>query len=85
MTTTFAPAVPALVVGTVSHVRHAPVRHAFEHPHYQWLVDLDALPQPRWPLSLLARFDARDHLDEGRLGGGTRGDLTRWLAGQLAA
>ncbi|HEX8780638.1 MAG TPA: DUF1365 domain-containing protein [Nocardioides sp.] len=82
MTTTVAPTLPALVVGTVSHVRHAPVRRVFEHPHYQWLVDLDALPQPRWPLGLLARFDARDHLDRGRLGGGIRGDLTRWLAGR---
>jgi len=76
------PPVPALVVGRVSHVRHAPVRRAFEHAHYQWLVDLDALPRPAWPLGLLCRFDPDDHLDHGRLGGGTRGDLTRWLAGR---
>ncbi len=76
------PELPALVVGTVSHVRRAPIRRRFTHAHYQWLVDLDALPSPRWPLSLLYRFDDRDHLDRGRLGGGTRGDLTRWLAGR---
>lgn len=83
MTTTVAPPpVPALVVGRVSHVRHAPARRAFEHAHYQWLVDVDALPRPAWPLSLLCRFDAADHLDGGRLGAGIRGDLTRWLAGR---
>lgn len=83
MTATFVPPrVPALVVGVVSHTRRTPVRHAFENAHYQWLVDLDALPRLPWPLRLLARFDARDHLDAGRLGGGTRGDLARWLAGR---
>ena len=71
---------PALVVGTVSHARRTPVRHAFEHAHYQWLVDLDALPRPSWPARHLARFDARDHLDGGLLGGGIKGDLRRWLA-----
>lgn len=82
---TQAPALPALVVGSVAHVRHLPERRTFEHAHYQWLVDLDALPRLRWPLSLLARFDARDHLDGGRLGGGIRGDVTRWLAGRGVA
>ena len=33
-----------------------------------------------WPARLLARFDARDHLDGGRLGGGIRGDVDRFLA-----
>ena len=74
------PELPALVTGTVSHVRRTPVRHAFEHAHYQWLVDLDALPRLPWPLRALARFDPRDHLDRGRLGGGVKGDLSRWLA-----
>ena len=74
------PPVPSLVVGTVSHQRRTPVQHAFAHAHYQWLIDLDALPRLRWPLRLLARFDDRDHLDGGRLGGGTRGDLGRWLS-----
>jgi uncharacterized protein len=76
------PPVPALVVGTVAHTRRTPVEHAFRHHHYQWLVDLDDLPQLRGPLRLVARFDARDHLDRGRLGGGIRGDLTRFLAGR---
>jgi uncharacterized protein len=74
------PAVPSLVVGSVTHARRGPVRHAFENRHYQWLVDLDAIPRPRWPLRVLAGFDPRDHLDGGRLGGGTKGDLTRWLS-----
>lgn len=74
------PRVPALVVGEVSHERHAPHPYAFTHAHYQWLVDLDELPRSRWPLGLLGRFDAADHLDAGRSGGGIRGDLVRWLA-----
>lgn len=74
------PRVPALVVGTVSHTRRTPLRDAFTYRHFQWLVDVDALPRHRWPVSLLARFDARDHLDQGRLGGGIRGDVERFLA-----
>ena len=74
------PPVPALVVGTVSHTRRTPLRHAFTHRHFQWLVDVDALPRFRWPVSLLARIDAGDHLDGGRLGGGIRGDLGRFVA-----
>lgn len=74
------PPLPALVVGTVSHVRHVPHRRAFQHRHYQWLVDLDAPPRLPWPARLLAGFDDRDHLDGGRLGGGTKGDLARWLS-----
>ncbi|GAA4367647.1 DUF1365 domain-containing protein [Nocardioides caricicola] len=70
-----APTVPSLVVGTVSHSRRAPVQRSFEHAHYQWLVDVDDLPR----VPLLARFDARDHLDGGRRGGGIRGDLARFL------
>lgn len=74
-----APATPALVVGTVAHARRTPVSHAFRHRHYQWLVDVDALPDLPWPARLLARFDSRDHLDRGRLGGGIRGDVERFL------
>ncbi|MDN5790119.1 MAG: DUF1365 domain-containing protein, partial [Micrococcales bacterium] len=59
-----------------------PLRHAFTNAYYQWLVDLDAIPEFRWPTSLLARFDAKDHLDRGRLGGGIRGDIERFLAGR---
>lgn len=75
------PPLPALVVGTVSHRRQVPQEHAFEHDHYQWLVDLDDLPRHRRP-GRAPRFEARDHLDRGRLGGGIRGDLVRWLAGR---
>ena len=38
------PALPALVLGDVRHQRPGPVRHAFSHRVYQWLVDLDDLP-----------------------------------------
>ena len=74
------PPLPALVVGQVSHARYQPVRHTFRHAHYQWLVDLDEVPRTSWPVRLLGRFDARDHLDGGRLGGGIRGDVQRFLA-----
>jgi DUF1365 family protein len=74
------PPVPALVDGTVTHTRRTPLRHSFTYGHYQWLVDIDALPRLPWPAKLFARFDARDHLDEGRLGGGIRGDVERFLA-----
>lgn len=81
MTATVAPpCLPALVVGAVSHVRRSPVRYTFESAQYQWLVDLDSLPRLPWPARALARFAAEDHLDRGRLGGGIKGDLTRWLA-----
>ena len=39
------PTLPALVVGQVHHTRHRPLRHSFTHRHYQWLVDLDAMPR----------------------------------------
>lgn len=71
--------VPALVVGEVSHIRRLPVRHRFTHRAYQWLVDLDDLPRLPWWLRPLAGFDPADHLDRGRLGGGIRGDLERFL------
>ena len=74
------PAVPALVEGTVTHVRRAPLQHRFTHRHYQWLVDVDHLPRLPWPVSLLARFHEQDHLDSGRHGGGIRGDVERFLA-----
>ena len=40
------PPLPALVVGQVTHRRPGPVRHAFRHRVYQWLVDLDCAPPP---------------------------------------
>ena len=82
MVTITPPAVPALVVGEVSHTRRTPFVHSFTYRHYQWLVDVDALPRWRRPLGWLAGFDARDHLDSGRLGGGIRGDVERFLAGR---
>lgn len=72
--------VPALVVGTVAHTRHRPVHHAFRYRAYQWLVDIDDLPQHRGPLAWVSGFSAEDHLDGGRLGGGLRGDLERFCA-----
>ncbi|WP_134324184.1 DUF1365 domain-containing protein [Cumulibacter soli] len=79
VTITGLPPIPALVVGEVIHSRRTPIRHALRHRAYQWLVDIDDLPKfPRW-LRPLTRFRAADHLDGGRLGGGMRGDLTRFL------
>jgi len=74
------PPVPALVVGTVTHTRRTPLEHTFTYRHYQWLVDVADLPQLRGPRRWLAGFDARDHLDGGRLGGGIRGDVVRFCA-----
>ena len=73
------PPLPALVVGQVSHTRFHPIRHAFRYAHSQWLVDVDELPSLPWPARMFARFDPRDHLDGGRLGGGIRGDVQRFL------
>ncbi|WP_220472783.1 DUF1365 domain-containing protein [Streptomyces sp. SCUT-3] len=54
---------PALYPCTVVHVRTSPLRDAFRHRTYLWLVDPDALPVlPRWARPL-AGFDARDHFD----------------------
>ena len=35
----------ALYVGTVMHARHSPRDHVFRYPVYQWLIDLDELPE----------------------------------------
>jgi uncharacterized protein len=53
---------PALVVGWITHRRYGPVRHAFQHRMYQWLVDLDSL-HGRWPE---LRFRSADHLGDPR-------------------
>jgi uncharacterized protein len=74
------PPLPALVVGKIHHIRHTPFRHKFKYRDYHWLVDLDDLPRYRRPLRWISRFDERDHMDRGRLGGGTRGDIERFLA-----
>ena len=76
------PELPALVRGQVTHRRRGPVRHAFRHHVYQWLVDLDQLPKlPLW-LRPTARFDARDHLGGGGTGaaGSIRDNVDRYLA-----
>jgi hypothetical protein len=62
----------------IEHVRTEPLRHAFHYSGYQWLVDLDAIPRLRWPLRLLATFDARDHL--GRPDRGIRENVDAFLA-----
>jgi DUF1365 family protein len=57
---------PVLVAGHVTHHRKGPVRHAFRHSVYQWLVDLDALPEQPWYLRPFASFSAGDHLGDPR-------------------
>lgn len=85
------PSVPALVVGQVTHARTKPVRHRFTNRHHAWLIEVTPGEDPPVVptgegsgvarlLGQMARFDARDHLDGGRLGGGIRGDLERFLA-----
>ncbi len=56
------PPLPAVVLGSVHHVRYRPLRHAFTHAHHQWLVDLDAgTTHPRW-LRRLCDVRPEDHL-----------------------
>jgi uncharacterized protein len=56
------PASAALFPCSIAHARTDPVRHGFRLRTYTWLVDVDDLPRLRWPLSLVARFDVRDHV-----------------------
>jgi len=58
------PPLPALVAGQVTHRRPGPVRHAFRHRVYQWLVDLDCLPRQPWYLRAFANFSSADHLGD---------------------
>ena len=58
------PTLPALVIGQVAHHRSGRVRHAFRHNVYQWLVDLDDLPEQPWYLRPFAGFNAGDHLGD---------------------
>ena len=58
------PALPALVAGQVTHRRTGPVRHAFRHRVYLWLIDLDSVPRQSWHLSAFARFSSADHLGD---------------------
>ena len=61
------PDLPALVAGQVTHRRAGPVRHAFHHGVYQWLVDLDDIPEQPWYLRAFASFRAADHLGDPNL------------------
>lgn len=54
---------PALYRTRITHVRRAPVHHAFEHRGYSWYIDVDRPPRLPRGLRSAARFDARDHLD----------------------
>nr|WP_237710618.1 DUF1365 domain-containing protein [Saccharopolyspora spinosa] len=62
----------------VGHTRHCAPQRSFQHRLYTWLVDLDALPNLPYPLRVLARFEARDHLGDPRRT--IRENLDRWLA-----
>ena len=57
----------------ITHVRTSPLRHAFTHRSYLWLVDLDRLPRLPAVLRPLARFRAADHLGDPVRGPGARG------------
>ena len=72
------PALPALVVGQVTHRRPGPVGHAFRHRVYLWLIDLDSVPRQPWHLSAFARFSSADHLGDPRLP--IKGNIENYLA-----
>jgi uncharacterized protein len=74
------PTLPAIVTGSVRHGRSIPIRHAFRHRVYQWLIDLDDVPRLPWYLRPLARFDAQDHL--GGRGPTIKAELRRYLRSQ---
>ena len=58
------PSLPAVVEGSVSHRRTAPLHHAFRYRVYLWLVDLDAIPRMPWYLRPFASFHSADHLGD---------------------
>jgi uncharacterized protein len=72
------PALPALVAGQVTHRRPGPVRHAFRHRVYLWLIDLDSVPRQPWYLSPFANFSSEDHLGDPRLP--IKGNIENYLA-----
>jgi DUF1365 family protein len=55
---------PCIYEAQIRHVRLDPIRNAFRYRSYYWLVDIDEMPRPRWPLRALAGFDARDHFND---------------------
>jgi DUF1365 family protein len=72
------PTLPALVPGHVTHHRTGRVRHQFRHRVYQWLVDLDALPDQPWYLKPFASFSASDHLGDPHLS--IKANVERYLS-----
>jgi uncharacterized protein len=72
------PALPALVVGRVTHRRGGRVRHAFRHRVYLWLIDLDSVPRPPGHLRWFADFSGEDHLGDPRLT--IKGNIENYLA-----
>ncbi|MFJ7244402.1 DUF1365 domain-containing protein [Kitasatospora sp. NPDC098652] len=66
----------ALYECRIAHVRTSPVRHAFTHRTYLWLIDLHHLPALPRPLRMLARFPSMTS------GVSLRRDLERYLAGE---
>ncbi|WP_405010184.1 DUF1365 domain-containing protein [Kitasatospora sp. NBC_01539] len=70
----------ALYECRITHVRTTPLRHAFRHRTYLWLIDLDRPPQLPRALRPLARFRAADH--PGDPAAGLRANLARHLAAQ---
>ncbi|PYC84755.1 DUF1365 domain-containing protein [Streptomyces tateyamensis] len=68
----------ALYECRISHVRTAPLHHAFQHRTYLWLVDLDHPPALPWPLRRLASFPAAEYCATPGLT--IRQDLDRYLA-----
>jgi uncharacterized protein len=63
----------------VAHARRAPIRNAFRHRSYSWLVDLDRLPRVPRVLRPLAAFRAADHL--GRPERSLRANVDSFLLG----
>jgi DUF1365 family protein len=76
------PELPAIVSGHVAHRRLGPIRHAFRHGAYEWLVDLDHLPRVPWLLRPAAGFRACDHLGGSAAGAAAdiKTNLERYLA-----
>ena len=72
---------PRLYECRITHARTVPLRNVFTYRTYLWLVDLDHLPGARLPRpgARSARFQARDHLGDPRLG--IRENLDHFLAG----
>jgi uncharacterized protein len=76
------PTSAALYDCRVRHVRRGPVANDFEYGTYQWLVDLDDLPQLPRALRCLARFRSADHLGDplGKPTSTIRQDVDGYLA-----